>query len=148
MRGELKSFCIRDCEGDPADFVPEDPECFGVYVQAFIGEEGDPRSDSFDFMVCSPRWLVDNFNHPFMAADCEDWYETPNLHFGRELVLMERWDYGELWSCIQAVCVDFEGPDWRTVANRIGRWMPWEFDYRFDEALKAAGGVPKPPESE
>lgn len=140
MRGELKMLTIWEETDENGVYIPDDPEYFGATLQAFIGCEGDSRGDSFDVMVCSPRWLVDNFNYPNLA---ERWYETPNLHFGRRLILMERWDYAELWSCIQSMCVDFEGPDWDTVANRIGRWLPWEFQHHVDDALVRAGGVPK-----
>ncbi len=26
------------------------------------------------------------------------------------------------------------GPDWQTVANRVGRHLPWEYDYKYDRA--------------
>lgn len=145
MRAELKSLCIWEGDTGPESFVPDDPERFGVYVQAFIGSEGDSRSDSFDFTVCSLSWLADNFQNPNVS---NEYFETANLNFGTRLVLMKHWDYAELWACIQKLCAEIEGSDWGTVANQLGRWMPWEFDDQFDEALKRAGGIPFPPEGE
>lgn len=132
MRAELKSLVIHDQQhGHPADFIPADPESFGFWVQAFIGPERDSTSDSFDFVVCTPRWLADNFYDPRLPRG--ESRGSTNLLFGCQLVLMESWSYAELEAAIKQVCAESAGPDWGTVANRVGRWLPWEFDYQYDE---------------
>ena len=43
---------------------PDDPTHFGVRVQAFIGSAESDLSDSFDVLVCSPRWLAEALARP------------------------------------------------------------------------------------
>lgn len=88
-------------------------------------------TDSFDVVICTPRWLADNFHHPALSR----WerYESANLLYGRQLLLMQRWDPEELRLSIEAICSDTVGPSWGVVGNRVGQWLPWEFQYRYDE---------------
>jgi hypothetical protein len=36
------------------------------------------------------------------------------------------------------------GPDWGTVASRIGRAIPWEYDYKYDAHVDERYGEPFP----
>jgi hypothetical protein len=36
---------------------------------------------------------------------------------------------------VDELCATYEADEWGTLANRIGRHIPWEFDYRYDEFL-------------
>ena len=54
---------------------------------------------------------------------------------------MARWDSEAFLYAVRAVCTSASpGPDWGTVADRIGRWIPWEYDYRYDEHVNARFG--------
>ena len=33
------------------------------------------------------------------------------------------------------MCAGHEAADWGTLANRIRRYIPWEFDYRYDDFI-------------
>jgi Immunity protein 8 len=117
MRGELKSLCSMEV-GDLEQYLPDDPECFGFHVMAFIGTADDESSDSFDFVVCSPSWLTRNF----VDVRLKRWeYESENLLFGDRLVLMRRWNFQELRVAIAEMSAAQSGADWGTLANRIGR---------------------------
>jgi len=148
MRGELKLLCAVEI-GDLEQYVPGDPECFGFHVMAFIGSVGDESFDAFNFVVCTPIWLARSFNDVRVPR----WdYECENVLFGRRLVLMMRWDYQELHAAISEMCAGHEAADWGTLANRIGRYIPWEFDDRYDEFIDSAGDArpafpPQPSES-
>jgi hypothetical protein len=129
-RGDLKLlFSAEAGPGGLARWRPPDPDAFAVYVQAFIGEEGEERFDSFDILVCTPPWLADNWDHPLVGR----YGLTSEVKSGRNLVLMLRWDYSKLLDAIAALCRETSGPSWPEVANRIGRLLPWEYDYRYDE---------------
>ena len=42
------------------------------------------------------------------------------------------------------LCVRAATLDEAAVADRIGRWLPWEYDYRYDEAVNRKHGIPGP----
>ncbi|CAM3491172.1 hypothetical protein NOZE110980_00385 [Nocardioides zeicaulis] len=35
------------------------------------------------------------------------------------------------------------GPNWQTVADRIGRHLPWEYDYKHDDQMNTRAGLPQ-----
>jgi hypothetical protein len=129
-------------EGAPHDasldgYIPPDREHFGFQAQVFIGQQGDDRCDSFDIKVCSPSWFAEK-----VAASDSGW--TPfnamlttlpeNVLPGAGIWFMQQWDRSAFDAALNAVCqVASGGPDWGSVAARIGRLIPWEFDYKFDE---------------
>ena len=59
---------------------------------------------------------------------------------------MPRWDKSDFAAGVRAVCETLSpGPDWGTVAARIGRVIPWEFDYKYDAFVNEHYGEPFPP---
>ena len=48
---------------------------------------------------------------------------------------MQRWDAGALEAAIRELCERTEGPNWGAVASRLNRLLPWEFNYRYEQAV-------------
>jgi hypothetical protein len=96
-------------------YAPEEPECFGLLVQAMIGPENLVGEESFDFVVCSPQWLATH-----MPAD--------GYLFGRHYLLLARYDYATMRRAIQKVCDQAQGPTWDVVGALISRYGRWEFE--------------------
>lgn len=152
VRAEIKSVLVFG-EGSSDDlslggFRPPDPEHFGFNAQVFIGESGDDLSDSFDIVVCSPSWFANQvaegswnrFRNGLLQAVPE------SVIFGRGLWFMRRWEKSEFDSALMAIAeAASSGPDWGSVADRIGRMIPWEFDYKYDRHLDGHYGEPFPP---
>lgn len=114
---------------------------FHVGVQVLIGEVGDDAADSFDLVVCSPSWLSKMY-----AA--ESWDEDEVLPGGNVLPLtgiwlMKTWSETDLFAALDRLIPAYSpGPDFATVAARMGRVIPWEYDYKFDAQLNRAAGLP------
>jgi Immunity protein 8 len=139
-------------EGAPPDgtiegYTPPDPEHFGVSLQIFIGRTSGALADSFDITVCSPSWMAAR-----VAAGEWERFRSGGLRVlpesiavGTGIWLMRRWDRSELEAALRAVCEAFSpGPDWGSVASRIGRLIPWEFDYKYDAHVNEHYGLPFP----
>jgi hypothetical protein len=59
---------------------------------------------------------------------------------------MLRWDASAIEQAIQRICEGASpAPDWGTLASRIGRLIPWEYDYRYDDHVNEHFGSPFPP---
>lgn len=134
--------------GSIETFRPADPTHFGVSVQIFIGHEADDASDSFDLVVCSPSWFAarvadgawDRFRAGGLTA------LPMSVAVGSGIWFMRHCDQTEFESALRVVCESASpGPDWGTVAYRIGRLIPWEFDYKYDAHVDQRYGEPFPP---
>jgi len=139
IRPEVKRVFVPD--------PPDDAEHFGVRVQAFIGSAESDRSDSFDVLVCSPGWLAEAVARPKPDDEDDDplafgYRSFPRvITIGAQFWVMDRWDEGEVRRLLEAICAEVgPGPDWGSVASRIARFIPWEYDYRYDAHMQTGGG--------
>jgi len=135
---------------DVAQFDPVAPDNFGENGTAYIGVKGYDGRDGFWFLACTPAWLTDRFSDPLSAESARFWQEDEFSHergplmyylpspepmtmFGTGLFLMRSWSAAQLTQSIQAVCRRETGSTWETIAARLGRIMPWESDYQWDQ---------------
>jgi hypothetical protein len=125
MRAQLRLLFSPDA--DPLqDYAPEDPERFGIFVQAMIGPEGTEDAESFDFMVCSPNWLQNELRER-------------GAIFGHGYLFLDRYAYRALLGTFTTFCQGIEGPDWPTIGARLNRYGRWEFeDYVSHDPDRAA----------
>jgi hypothetical protein len=141
------------CDGESKDlsldgFAPSDPGHFGFNAQIFIGTDEDDRFDSFDVVVCSPSWLADEVSagkwSRFQSGQLRVIPES--IVVGAGIWFMCRWDRAEFDEALRSICAAASpGPDWGSVASRIGRLIPWEFGYRYDDHINDHYGEPFPP---
>jgi hypothetical protein len=136
IRPELRGVDSPDVPNmDLEHYAPEDPEYVGIQVTARVGAQGEPGEELFSFAVCTPRWL-----------------ETESLPqrgylFGRAYLILPKYDYSTLVRAIQELLDETVNDlwdqtgaaDWETFANRLGRYIHWEFqDYMsFEQAQEA-----------
>lgn len=92
----------------------QDPDDFGFLLQLLVGPENQEGEESFDVVVCSPKW----FSRRLEDAPVS----------GRHHLFMKRYDY----SMLERYLVDFlercQGDSWAEVARLVGRLGAWEFD--------------------
>jgi Immunity protein 8 len=132
----------------PSSFDPGDSAHFGVWIQALIGDGTSDRYDSFDIFVCSPSWFSEqSASRPGGAFVDVSRLDIPeSIIPGAGLWFIAHWDPQIVEQAIEKVCQHASpGPDWGTVAARIGRLIPWEYDYRYDEHLNRHFGERFPP---
>lgn len=113
IRPELRSLESLYLDVPLKDYSPSDPGCVGILVDAYIGSAGEPGDDIFEFLVRTPRYLTDEL-------------AQKGPLFGRDYILLDHYDFQLVWNRIDALCKDIEGPDWETVARRLGRYGLWE----------------------
>jgi hypothetical protein len=130
------------------EFVPQDPRHFGAQLQVLIGSEGAKYDDSFDVTICTPSWMAEcveagnwePFRHGFLRAIPE------SISPGCGVWFMALWNEQDIRGAVRVICEAFSpGPDWGSVAARIGRVIPWEFDYRYDAHINSHFGEVFPP---
>lgn len=116
MRAQLKRIHSPDAH-DLMAFKPNDPDCFGLLLQLMVGPEGEDSEESFDVVLCSPKWL---------QSAC---IEAPLP--GRHYLFQQSYDYVKVLEFVRAYCSACEGNTWQEIACLVGRLAKWEFeDYR------------------
>ena len=94
---------------------PENPENFCILVQAIIGLENESGEESFDFIVCSVKWL-----HEFLS--------DKSFVFGRHYLIVSYYNYDIIWDAINTLCQKIPGGSWKEIAEQLGKYGRWEFE--------------------
>lgn len=116
MRAVVHRFHSPDADLDR--YVPDDAEDVGLLVQMMAGPAGKPGEESFDVVVCTPRWL-------------DRWVRENGPLIGRHHLVVERWDFARVRLYLAEAVESEEAPTWPELAVKIGRIGKWEFeDYR------------------
>lgn len=137
-----------------ADWTPPDPENFRVNGMVFAGADPDGPGDSFDFELCTPRWLADHFDDhvpmsgrmlqfitsphselPLVHGVGSWWFADNQVLIPRGLILVRRWDPALVERAVREAFGTVTAPTWELAADRVGRLVPWEFAYLHDEAV-------------
>ncbi len=113
MRAAVRRFHSPDADLDT--YVPDDPEDAGALVQIMAGPEGKPGEESFDVVVCTPRWL-------------DRWVREDGPLIGRHHLVVERWDWARIRLYLTDAVESEEAPTWPELGVRIGRIGKCEFD--------------------
>ena len=103
---------------DLVNYQPDPADDFGFLLQALVGPEGGVGEESFDFVVCTPKWL-------------ERRRKKSDVIFGRHHLIMFEYDYDRLLRTIEHLCDSAEGNSWDEIATKLARFGKWEFeDYK------------------
>jgi immunity protein 8 of polymorphic toxin system len=100
---------------DLAGFEPEVPDNFGFLLQAMIGPMGHQGEESFDIMVCTPRWLMTEVSGQRIMS-------------GRHYLIMAAYDYARLHEFLVDYCRHTTGLTWKEAATKLSRLGKWEFE--------------------
>jgi len=135
---EIKSVILHWPHGQEADPGSTD---FRVGVQVLIGEIGEDPADCFDLVVCSPSKLAEIY--------APDNWDVDEVLPGANVLpitgrwLMKTWSEADLRGALDRLIPAYSpGPDFGSVAARMGRVIPWEYDYRFDGQQNKKAGLP------
>lgn len=114
MKAAIRHFHSPDIE-DLNSWSPPDPTCFGFLLQVLIGPQGAEGEESFDFVVCTPAWLMEKHGIEAMV-------------FGRHHLLLFEYDFGRIKESITEIVSRAAGDSWREVALWLARYGRWEFE--------------------
>lgn len=81
-----------------------------------IGPEGSEGEESFDLLVCTPKFLESEQKMPM---------------FGRHVLIVGHYDFSQISKVIEDYCNTLDESDWSGLASKLSRIAHWEFeDYR------------------
>jgi hypothetical protein len=100
---------------------PDTPDNFCILIQAMIGPIGASGEESFDFTLCTPKWLAEHLSEG-------------EFLFGRYYLIVHHYDYGLINRTIASLCQRASGSSWHDVAERLATYGRWEFEDYVDRA--------------
>lgn len=104
----LHSPDVFDLEG----YWPTDETCFGILVQAMFGPADADGEESFEILVCTPKWL-------------EQQIAKRGILVGLHHLVVNEYDFGAIRDFLSSYAQKCEGSSWQVVAallSEIGRW--------------------------
>lgn len=118
---------------------------FGFAAQVLIGASDRDLADSFDCIVCSPSMFSEHFSvSAWGTGFAEDVLPGGEVLPVHGMWLMKAWSPAAFEAAVERLIAAMSpGPDWQTVAARIGRHLPWEYDYKHDDQLNMSAGLPR-----
>ena len=117
MKAEVKRFHSPDIS-DVESFKPVNKKEFGFLLQVIIGIKGVDSEESFDMIVCTPRWL-------------EKKMISSNIIFGEHYLLVIDYNFNRIKSKILDYIDNLDEDNWELLASKIDRIGKWEFrDYQ------------------
>ena len=114
VRAELKR--LHSPDADPVTFVPVSDDNFSIFLQAMIGREGSDAEESFDFVVCTPKWL---------DQQCS---VSGAVILGVGYIVVNRYKHDEIEEAISRLCASTEGDTWDELARKLSQFARWEFE--------------------
>jgi hypothetical protein len=100
---------------DLKSFSPEDDDCFGFLLQAMFGPEDGEGEESFDIVVCTPKWLGQ-----LLAKDI--------VLSGRHYLFVKEYNLETIRSFLEQYARQCSGETWQDVAQKLSRIGHWEFE--------------------
>lgn len=83
---QLKGLYSPDVDLD--SYRPDEADCFGFLLQAFFGPSDGAGRESFDILVCTPKWLDREIGEDAQRCSAADWEEA-----ARRLGQLGRWEF-------------------------------------------------------
>lgn len=100
---------------DLESFVPEDPACFGILLQAMFGPDGGEGEESFDILVCTPMKL---------ALEVK----SKGIVDGRHHLIVHKFDLEQIRAFLVAYASSCTGKTWLEVVTKLSQLGKWEFE--------------------
>jgi hypothetical protein len=100
---------------DFQSFQPEDPECFGFWLNVAVGAAEKDSADDFQVFVCNRAWLERHGGAP----------PDPS---GRHLLLDGTYDTLSARALLEARIDECHGESWAEVVAELSKFGLWEFE--------------------
>lgn len=94
-------------------YSPDDGRSFSIQLRIKIGLIDSEGADDFELIVCTPKWMVENFYGP---------------KWGRHLLIVPEYDYNCIEKFICSHVGQCTGKDWVEIAAKLARVFFWEFE--------------------
>lgn len=114
MKAELKRLHSPDVK-NLKSFRPENEDNFGILLQIMVGIKGKEGEESFDTLLCTPKWL---------AKQCDKSIIINGLHH----LFVFKYDFNEVFNYLSNIIDTVEVSKWEDIAEKLRFLGKWEFE--------------------
>ena len=116
MKIEIKRFHSPDIQS-LEEHRPEKNDSFCFLLQIIAGPLGEAGEESFDLLVCTPKWLSEK-------------HDRKEILIGEHMLIVFQFDWENIKKKLIEKVEELEGEDWESLALKLDRIGKWEFrDY-------------------
>ncbi|MCA3773910.1 MAG: hypothetical protein IOC39_05490 [Burkholderia sp.] len=113
MKARLKSVDLGS-EVGVFDYVPENCDCFSIWMNFTIGRVDSEGGDLFRLKVCTPDWLAKN---------------SGGVVWGRYMLIVNGgYRPQEIVDFVGEFVSSLDENDWLALVEKISRVMEWEYE--------------------
>ena len=114
MKAKLRNIHSPDIF-DLQGFVPKEENDFGLLLQLIVSALDSDGEESFDIMLCTPKWLTRN-------------HKKTDIIFGRHYLIVFEYNYRKIYDKLKVSVESIEVETWDEIGLKIGRIGKWEFE--------------------
>ena len=97
------------------NYQPETADNFGFFLQLLIGPADDKGKESFDLMVCTPKWFAEQ-------------YPEGQIMMGIHYLFMSEYNYDDLMRWLEGYVASCSSETWDKSAEKLSHLGRWEFE--------------------
>jgi hypothetical protein len=109
----IKSMWTDSATIDLKNHTPDDPNCFGLWIEFRVGIEGQEGADDFKLYVCTPEWIK---------------RKCTTFVWGRHILIASQYNIDLIKKEIEKRIAECKEDDWISSAKKISRFAAWEFE--------------------
>ena len=114
MQAALKGLYSTDI-ADVETYLPDEEDNFGFVLRAMVGPLDGEGAESFDIVVCTPKWLLQK-------------YGSSEVLLGLHKLILFNYDYLRLRQFIEKFLLRCSGDTWTAIAQKVSLLGQWEFE--------------------
>ncbi len=114
MQAVLKSLHSTDV-AQVENYLPHEEDNFGFTLRAMVGPMDGEGEESFDIVVCTPKWLMEK-------------YGASDVLLGLHKLIFFKYDYLRLRQFVEKYLMRCSGNTWEEVAQKVSLLGQWEFE--------------------
>jgi hypothetical protein len=115
MKAIVKSMWIDSATQSLETYCPEDPKCFGLWVEMRVGPDNEEGAHDYRFIVCTPDWIKQEYG----------WEKSV---WGRHMLIVFNYDLNLIAERVRSYVESCTGKDFWEMAQKISRIALWEFE--------------------
>ncbi|MGI4850202.1 MAG: immunity 8 family protein [Janthinobacterium lividum] len=121
----LKNIWVDSATINLDTYLPDDIECFELWVNLRVGVDSAEGADDYQLLICTPQWLQKN-------------YAWKKALWGRNMLIVFEYDLEMIKSKIDRCLASFGDESVETLSREFAKFASWEFEnYQHHPETKA-----------